>query len=266
MKSLTEEVHPRELLVVETGGDRCHICPSFREGTRVRSCTSLLYGPTETLSQQRQWPDHICYDDFLRRSTELWAAKVLYEIKVLYETDSTANSLWAGSYPLPIGRAAVRELYASHGRCCDDRLIERLPFEGRRRALWALRIVGDRSVLDMFGLEDRSAPADDHLYFDGLAYALRGIDDVSLLPLVSAGDAWWRDFSWKKIRGRPRGSGTWESSSNLKRALHSAVRELRERGHKVTQETVAELFQTNDRVLRRWLTDNGISWEEVKKP
>jgi hypothetical protein len=209
-------------------------------------------------SDRKRWPDHLCYSDFMQESCEVWA------FEVLGGTDLTTK-LWASSYPLPISREAVRQLYASHGKRLPDRLLERLPLDGRRRALWALRVVGDRSVLDMFGLEDRFAPADGYLHFGGLAYRLYGVEDLSLLTTLRDAHDWWRDLSLEKLRGRPRGSGTFESREALVQALREAVRELRAEGHKIKQEAVAKMLHTDDAQLRKWLKREGLTWREVKQ-
>jgi hypothetical protein len=247
MKSLTEDGPP--------------ICPSFRAGKRRRSCTSLLYEPAETLMQRQRWPDHLCYSEFMERSIDLWVSGAVGKI-------TPAIRLWAECYPLPIGEAAARRLYIEQGQRYPDGLTGYLPFKGAKEAYWALRVEANRSVLDMFGLKGWMPPdatAGDYLWFGGLAYSLRGHDDTSLVRLVPEAAAWWRNISWEKIQGRPRGSGTWESPGHLRREVGSAVRALHEQGDKVTQEAVADLLQTNDRVLRRWLSDNNIDWREVKK-
>jgi hypothetical protein len=197
----------------------------------------------------------------MQRSCEVWVSRVVSQTTLSVE-------LWAGSYPLPVGKQALKRLYKEHGKSYDDEIISFLPFEGSEEALWALRVANNRSALDMFGLKGWTPPEDaahDYLWVGSFGYSLRGHDDTSLVGLVRDGEKWWRNFSWESILGRPRGSGIWESPGHLKRELRRAVQELRARGRNVTQETVAELFQTSDRVLRRWLSDNNIDWREVKK-
>jgi hypothetical protein len=251
MKSLTEDGHP-------TGEDHCHICTSFRTGRKRRqSCTSLLYDPRWTLGQHRRWPDHLCYDDFMQRSIEVWVSQAVGQI-------TPATKLWAQSYPLPIGVVAAKRLYTEQGQSYPDELTELLPFRGAEEAYWGLRVAEKRSVLDMFGLKSAMVmvPPDEdpgeYLWLGSFAYSLRGHDDTSLMRLVENGTTWWRDFSLERVQGRPRGSGTWESASHLESALIEAGSELRSRGAKDTQEAVAELLQTDDRGLRRWIKDFGL--------
>jgi hypothetical protein len=260
MESLTEDGYPPEL-VVEAREDRCEICPGFRAERRARSCTSLLYDPRWTLGQRRRWPDHLCYADFMQRSIEVWTSQVIGKI-------TPAIKLWAECYPLPIGVAAAKRLYTAQGQAYPDELTEILPFQGPEEAYWGLRVSEKRSVLDMFGLKGLKGwapPGEEYLWLGEYAYSLRGRDGTSLTRLVEDGSTWWRDFSLEKIQGRPRGSGTWESASHLELALIDAGSELRSRGTKDTQEAVAELLQTDDRGLRRWIKDFGLDWREVKK-
>jgi len=213
------------------------------------------------LGDRRRWPDHICYFDFMQKSIEMWTSRVV-------RRDSLATRHWTDYYPLPIGEEVLKRRFDEYGDCPDDTLMKLLPFEGEEEALWALRVENAHSVLDMFGLKGWTPPGDatrNYLWLGGFAYSLHGHDDTSLVELVRDGEKWWRNLSRERIQGRPRGSGTWESPGHFKRELRGAGRELHVRGLKVTQETVAELFQTNDRVLRRWLSDNNIDWREVKK-
>jgi len=249
-----------ELMVIGEGEARCYLCARGRRGEDP-SCTSLLYDPTAILSERRRWPNHLCYPDFMQRSIELWVTEAVGQA-------IPAVELWAECYPLPIGEAAARRLYTEQGQRYPDRLTGFLPFKGAEEAYWAVRVEVNRSVLDMFGLKGWMPPEEDareYLWFGSFAYSLRGYDDTPLVRLAQDGERWWRNISWEKIQGRPRGSGTWESSEQLRRDVRKAVRALREQGRNVTQEAVAELLQTNDRVLRRWLADCRIDWREVKK-
>jgi hypothetical protein len=258
MKSLTEDGHP-------TREDHCHICASFRTvrsaKPRARSCTSLLYDPHWVLGQRRRWPDHLCYADFMQRSIEVWTSQVLGQI-----TPST--KLWAECYPLPIGVVAAKHLYAEQGQNYPDELTEFLPFRGAEEAYWGLRVSEKRSVADMFGLKSPKGlapPDEEYLWLGEFAYSLRGRDDTSLMRLVDEGRTWWRDFSVRRVQGRPRGSGTWESRSHFETALIQAGRQVRAQGRKVTQEAAASLLHTDARVLSRWIKEFGLDWHEVKK-
>jgi hypothetical protein len=254
MKSLAKDGHA-------TGEDYCHICTSFRTERRTRSCTSLLYHPRWVLGQGKRWPDHLCYPDFMQRSIEVWVTRVAGKT-------APAIKLWAECYPLPIGVASAKRLYTEQGQNYPDELTELLPFRGAEEAYWGLRVVEKRSVLDMFGPKGPKGwapPGEEYLWLGEFAYSLRGRDDNSLTRLVEHGSTWWRDFSAERVRGRPSGSGTWESRSDFESALIHAGRELRAQGRKVTQEAVAELLHTSVRVLSRWIKGFGLDWREVKK-
>jgi hypothetical protein len=71
---------------------------------------------------------------------------------------SPTIKLWADSYPLPIGKEALERLYTERGKSYGGELTSLLPFEGSEEALWALRVVKNRSVLDMFGLQGWMPP------------------------------------------------------------------------------------------------------------
>ena len=190
MKPLAEGAPLTDLLVIVAGEDHCRICPSFRAGQRVRSCTSMLYDPHWTLGQRRRWPDHLCYADFMRKSMDFWVSQVIRKI-------TPAIKLWAECYPLPVGEAAARRLYAKRGKRYPAGLRGLLPFRGREEAYWGLRIEEKHSVVDMFGLKGPKgwAPSgEEHLWLGDFAYSLRGRDVTSLTGLVEEGATWWRDF------------------------------------------------------------------------
>ncbi len=235
-------------------------CASFRAGRRARSCTNLLYDPRATLSKRAQWPDHLCYSDFMRRSIEVWVSQVVGQA-------APTTKLWAETYPLPIGDAAARRLYARSGQRYPDELAGILPFRGGELAYWGLRVEESRSVLDLFGFQGWSPPdadAQEYLWFGSLAYSLRGRDDTSLMRLAEHAATWWRDFSLQRVRGRPRGSGTWESGELLEAKLREAVAAERSAGRTPTQEKVAPLLYTSTRQLRAWISDNKIDWKKIK--
>jgi hypothetical protein len=263
MGSLTEDGNP-------LGDDHCDICTSYRTGRakpRNRSCTSLLFDPHWTLGRSERWPDHLCYDDFMQRSIEVWVFQAVGQI-------TSATKLWAQCYPLPIGVVAAKRVYTERGQNYPDELTEFLPFRGTEEAYWGLRVGEKRSVLDMFGLKSPMGmvPPDEDpeeiLWLGSFAYSLRGRDDTSLLRLVEDGATWWRDFSLERVQGRPRGSGTWESREHLERRLIWARRKLRADERKVTQEAIATLLDPNDtdgRKLRRSMSHFGLCWLKVKK-
>ena len=149
------------LLVVGDGEDKCSICPSFRAGRRTWSCTRLLYDARWTLGQRRRWPDHLCYADFMQKSIEVWVSQVAGKI-------TPAIKLWAECYPLPVGEAAARRLYAERGKRYPAALRGLLPFQGTEEAYWGLHVEENRSVVDMFGLKGLEgwAPSDkEYLWF-----------------------------------------------------------------------------------------------------
>jgi hypothetical protein len=260
MENLAEDGYP-------TGKNQCHICMSFRTGRaepRKRSCTSLLFNPRWTLGRSERWPDHLCYDDFMQRSIEIWVSQTVGQI-------TPAIKLWAQCYPLPIGVVAAKRIYLEQGQNCPDELTELLPFRGAEEAYWDLRVGEKRSVLDMFGLKSPRGmvPPDEDpeeiLWLGCFAYSLRGRDDPTLLWLVKEGSTWWRDFSAERVQGRPRGSGTWGSATELESAIIEAGRARRAQGGKVTQEAVASLLHTSARQLSRWIKEFDLDWREVKK-
>jgi hypothetical protein len=260
MGSLTEDGYP-------LGDDHCDICTSYRTGRakpRNRSCTSLLFDPHWTLGRSERWPDHLCYDDFMQRSIEVWVFQAVGQI-------TSATKLWAQCYPLPIGVVAAKRVYTERGQNYPDELTEFLPFRGTEEAYWGLRVGEKRSVLDMFGLKSPMGmvPPDEDpgeiLWLGSFAYSLRGRDDTSLMRLVEDCKTWWRDFSAERVRGRPRGSGTWGSASELESAMITAGRELRAQGRKATQEAVASVLNSSPRVVSRWIKHFGLTWHEVKK-
>ena len=182
-----------------------------------------------------------------------------------------ATKLWAECYPLPIGEEAVRRLYAGSGqRYPGERLAGLLPFRGSEEAYWGVRVRGNCSVLDMFGLKGRTPPdsgSEEYLWFGNLAYSLSGAGDTSLMDLAKNGVAWWGGFSAGKVRGRPRGSGTYGKRPELfETDVRKAVAAVRSRGEKPTQARVAGEMCTSDRQLRAWIKDfeeYGITWEKI---
>jgi hypothetical protein len=231
--------------VVGAGEDRCYICPSFCAGKRARPCTRLLYDPEGTLRQQRRWPDHMCYSEFMERSIERWISQAVGRI-------SPRIKLWAERYPLPIGEVAARRLYTERQQSYPEELTRVLPFKGSQEAYWALRVrrrvKGSDAVLDMAALKDPWSET-----FGAFAYSLRGYNDTSLAELLQAGQGCWDNISWEKIEGRPRGSGaTWETPEELEKDVAMAIRALGLPKEKARQREVAKFLWRDVRTLRRW--------------
>lgn len=124
-------------------------------------CTDLLNNPAEVFEDRNRWPLHLCYEDFLRVSTERWAMNFpLYADEKGVICSSHPRCKWHPLWPLPIGKgSATREIraFGFHGREPMHELPELLnlvPFEGYEAAIWALRIERNGSTLDLFGLAD----------------------------------------------------------------------------------------------------------------
>ena len=66
------------------------------------------------------------------------------------------------------------------------------------------------------------------------------------------------------LRGRPKGTGTWRDREHFLSAARAAVMEMRVSGGKVTQEAVAARLNTSDRMLRQWVADFNVTWQEIK--
>jgi hypothetical protein len=200
----------------------------------------------------------------MRRSIEVWVSRVVGRI-------SPAIKLWAECYPLPIGVVAAKRLYTARGAIYPGELTELLPFQGSEEAYWGLRVVEKRSVLDTFGLKHPTgvgSPSEDpseYQWLGSFAYSLRGRDDACLTGLVVDGARWWRDFSVERVRGRPRGSGTWESREHFLAALSKAGQRLRSEGKARSQENLASCLHSNVRGLRRWVERFGMSWKDARK-
>jgi hypothetical protein len=119
----------------------------------------------------------------MQKSMDFWVSQVVGEI-------TSALKLWAECYPLPVGEAAARRLYAKRGKQYPARLRGLLPFPGKEEAYWGLRIEEKHSVVDMFGLKGSGgwAPSgEEHLWLGDLAYSLGGRDGTSLTGLVDEG-------------------------------------------------------------------------------
>ena len=233
---------------------------------RTPSCTDLISDPAGVLRNTERWPIHLCDEEFLRQSTELWVQAQAFM------ADTLNIYRWASMHPLPIGRRALMLNRQVVNLSEWSEVFNILPFEEYEKAVWALRVevegsLASRSVLDLFGLAEY--PTDYHKEFGipaggDLAYVLRG-RDTSLTDLVDNAERWWSQFRGRALRGRPRGSGTWKDADEFREAARNVVGMLRERGYKPTQERVAEVLDCNDRVLRYWIKRYGLNWNDILK-
>ena len=242
-------------------------------------CTDLLYQPTRVLRNRQLWPVNLCDDAFLRESTERWFSRTALLTGTLgYPGDGSVT--WglerlAEAWPLPIGRQAINLRGAMFGGDSAAYMasVRMAPFEGREEAMWAIRITASGSVLDLFGLIDRSAystlPQEEGPFsMGGLRYILRG-SDTSLVEIVRAAERWWSDFRGLSVQGRPPNSGAWTDADEFKDALRTAITALRKQGRVATQQEVTSYFCTqpgfpacNDRQLRRWMARYGVVWQD----
>jgi len=218
-------------------------------------CTDFLADPPGVLRDEERWPDHLCYEFFLRRSTYEWASSNL----VALSTPELVQ--WQLEWPLPVGKAAV----ALRLGTIKGEILNLAPLQEQEEALWAVHIKTVGCTLDLFGLGTPYRQGEDRAYEMGeLRYILQG-GDTSLFNLVERAKRWWDGFRGKGTIGRPKGSGTWESSMEFWIALRAAVRATRTANQEVTQENVASYLRCDDCVLRRWVKQYGISWNQVLK-
>lgn len=243
-------------------------------------CTDLLDHPASVLGDKGLWPEHLCHESFLMESTQRWARRT-----AMFRDGGRSVRRWREYWPLPVGVRAVEAMishsgdqFASNGSFDLDyrgpdygALLNLVPFEEDEEALWALRVETGNAALDLFGLADSGASRQATSSHQGksdmftpgeLKYMLRGVDK-SLIDILDSAQRWWSSFSAQTVLGRPRNSGTWASAQEFEDALRKAVRNLRSQGRKATQESVAELLSSNDRVLRRWLNRYHIKWIDV---
>lgn len=233
--------------------------------TKTSPCSALISEPEEVLKNKERWPLHLCEEEFLRQSAELWAEGQPFV------DDSVNIHRWASMHPLPIGR---RALMASHE--VDDlsewsEVLNVLPFQEYERAMWALRLeIRQRTsvhTLDLFGLAEY--PTEWHQTLGvptagRLAYSVCGYGR-SLIELLDSAEKWWSQFRGLTFRGRPKGTGTWRDREHFESGLRRAVEKARSEGDRVTQENVATRLHTSDRQLRTWIQDYGVNWREIKK-
>lgn len=218
-------------------------------------CTDLLADPTGVLSDEKRWPKHLCHKQFLRWSAYKWASSN----RVTLSTPDPVQ--WLFEWPLPVGQIAVFNRLPHY----NEEIMRMVPFEQQEEALWAIRVNGADGTADLFGLGVRYENGEQTTYEMGeLRYVLRG-RDTQLLDLVRRAERWWDKFRGETTGGRPAGSPIWGSGTEFWIGLRKAVRAVRAKGDKLTQENVADRLGYSDRELRRWLKQYGIKWEDVRK-
>ncbi len=256
-----------------------------RCGGRGPSCVELLNHPASVLSDRSAWPNHLCYDEFLTASTQRWAIRSV----MFRRGNAVALGRWRASWPLPVGLQAVEALNSSPGSFFEgdlfelgtedlnsdttsqDTLVNLVPFEGDEEAIWALRVEGKDSVLELFGLTANQAEPEGRgrnrregaaITPGELAWVLRG-KDTSLIGLLDNARRWWSRFFGSPIPGRPRDSGTFASGDDFEETVHDIIRTLRSQQRKVTQESVSQSLNCDPRQLRRWLKHYSVGWTDV---
>ncbi len=231
--------------------------------TKTPPCTDLISEPEAALRDKGRWPIHVCSTEFMSQSTARWA------LAQPFVSDSLNVYRWASIHPLPIGRQALMACHETEELSEWSDVLNALPFDGDEKAMWALRIERRESAtvntLDLFGLaEYETYPVIGLWTVAGkLAFSMRG-QDRSLVDLVDAAEKWWSQFRGLPLKGRPPGTGTWNSRENFVNALNRAMAKTISDGNKVTQEKVAEILHTDDRQLRTYLKRFGINWQEAR--
>lgn len=208
------------------------------ECSHAKPCTALLDDPETVLNDHSRWPDRICWPVMVE-SCRRWAV----------ENDPER----AGEYPLPLPDG--------------------------HRALLALRVRRGRSTLDLFGLEgykpritdkerryaEYYMDPDDYVWLGGpMACVLSAVGSTPLFELAGQAQKWWQRVSLRPPRGRPRGSGAFESNKNFLRAVAVANRKLREQDKTITQPEVADVLHIGVRRLQQ-LIPHGMTWDDLKK-
>jgi hypothetical protein len=200
----------------------------------------------------------------MAQSTQLWAEAQPFVV------DSVNVHRWASIYPLPVGRRALMERQARDDVVGWSEVLHTLPFDANERAMWALRVERTENtivhVLDLFGLAEY--PTEWHQAYEvpvagELAFSVRG-KGRSLIEVLESAERWWAQFRGLTFRGRPPGTGTWESREHFENELRQAVTKVRSEGVKVTQESVAERLCTNDRQLRAWIEQFQVNWLQIR--
>jgi len=233
--------------------------------TKTPPCTDLISDAEAILRNKERWPTHLCEAEFMSQSTGLWAEAQPFVV------DSVNVHRWASMYPLPIGRRALMKCQEMDDVLEWSEVLHVLPFEGDEAAMWALRVEHTEGtivhVLDLFGLAEY--PTEWHQaagvpVAGELAFSVRG-KGRSLIEILDAAERWWGQFRGLTFRGRPPGTGTWESREHFENELRQAVAKTRSEGDKVTQPNVATRLYTSRRVLKSWLDKYHINWQEVKR-
>ncbi len=232
--------------------------------TKTPPCTDLISDTGAVLRNKKRWPTHLCEAEFMAQSTQLWAEAQPFVV------DSVNVHRWASIYPLPVGRRALMERQARDDVVGWSEVLHTLPFDANERAMWALRVERTENtivhVLDLFGLAEY--PTEWHQAYEvpvagELAFSVRG-KGRSLIEVLESAERWWAQFRGLTFRGRPPGTGTWESREHFENELRQAVTKVRSEGVKVTQESVAERLCTNDRQLRAWIEQFQVNWLQIR--
>lgn len=225
----------------------------------VPPCTDLLNDPAGVLWDEERWPNHLC-EYFQVVSTGLWARGAVRPTMHPRWED------WQATWPLPIGKEAVSTALGVGPPIFEMELFGQIPFEGFEEALWALRVTGGDSAVDLFGLARSSGGSgDQRAYRPGkLIYVLRG-SGTHLFRTIERAQRWWDRLRGETTGGRPAGSQVWGSQIRFWIGLRKAVRAVRANGDRLTQENVAARLGYSDRELRRWLKQYGIDWKNVPK-
>ena len=239
--------------------------PEKFTNTKTPPCTDLISDAEAILRNKERWPTHLCEAEFMSQSTGLWAEAQSFVV------DSVNVHRWAAMSPLPIGRQALMNCPEMDDVLEWSEALHVLPFEGDEEAMWALRVEFMEGtsvhVLDLFGLAEY--PTEWHQAVEApvagdLAFSVRG-KGRSLTEILEAAERWWGQFRGLTFRGRPPGTGTWESREHFENELRQAVAKTRSEGEKVTQENVAQRLHTDSRQLRRRLGHFGINWHEIRQ-
>jgi hypothetical protein len=222
------------------------------EFTHAKSplCTDLIYAPEEALRDPKRRPGHVCGEEFLRQSTELWAQAQLADV------DSVHAYRWASMYPLPIGRLALEMNPDVTDPSEWAEVFGVLPFEGSEKAAWAVHVEqgGDEtwSTLDLFGLEemqDMGFPV-----AGPLAHRSFGTD-TSLVDVLTAAETWWGKFRGISLPHRPKGTGTWDNLEDFCAAYRQAKSQLVASKEKPTIWRIAKELNVSGSTVKRWLKD-----------
>jgi hypothetical protein len=242
--------------------------PDKLTNAKTPPCTDLISEPEKTLKNKERWPIHLCDEEFLRQSTELWAEAQPFVI------DSVNIHRWASMHSLPVGRQALIRKHEVDDVSEWSQVLSALPFNESEEAMWALRAeekwrpTGGGS-LDIFGLAEYPTEIHRELGMPvagDLAYVVRGSGkDKALTDLLEVSKIWWAQFRGLIFKGRPKGTGTWKSREEFEAAVREAVIATLSAKENVTQENIASRLHTSDRQLCAWINHVGSSWQDIKK-